>query len=301
MIVASDCEIGVAYLISCFFVNYREVIFVVKIKISLLREKYVTFGFLKFRMRRYFIFLPFMAFLLINACKETEVVSEIIEEEAKTVLLRDSISFDLNGKHYGFTSEYQNGSIGYGNQGVNLRLSDTIATWYHAAGNQYWIGDRDSVQYFSYNKYASKNSDIHMNFYFVKNNKKSKMLHVGPMYYPLKNELFYQVGDLNYAVDFGRKGQQEGIALSLLVNQIDGGLTYSDKGMNQVSVLTTESQLGSKFKIEKVEEIKETDFVWIEGTFESNLYNVHEEKTFRVTDGYFRLKVYKYGNRLIFN
>ncbi|GEM_PF-1334323 len=262
-------------------------------------EKNVMFEFLKLNMNKYYFLLPIVAILLTSSCEKTEaVVTPEIIVEAKPAMLLDSISFVLNGKQYGFTSDdYIAVGSGHGNEGVNLRLSDTSANWSHSGpDHRYWIGAPDSVQYYSVSNYSFGDRDITARFYFIKNNRISEMLKSGGMYYPRKSALFYQERDYNYAVDFGRRGKQEGVALRMGVKGVGFGSTFSSKTMNQESKLTAESQLDSKFKILKVEEIKDSNFVWIEGTFDANLFNDNEEKSFRVTGGYFRIRVLKYGN-----
>lgn len=248
-------------------------------------------------MKKSNLLLPLITLILAGSCNETEpIISEMIDlEEAKTVFISDSVSFVMKGKRYTSNPNLQHRNRSFGNQGVNLRLSDTMTQWYHTAPNgQYWIGAPDSVQYHMTHKIYMEEGQFKLTF--IANRRKAEMSQLGTMYFPRKYETFYQLGDYSYAVDFNRFGTQEGVAISLFIYDVGRGATFSDKSPNEKSNLTAASQGDSKFKITKITEIKGTNDVRVEGTFETNLFDKSESKAVRVTEGYFRSTLFKSGS-----
>jgi hypothetical protein len=50
---------------------------------------------------------------------------------------------------------------------------------------------------------------------FVKNFRRSNLLYIGAFYYPRFENNYYTAGDYKYALDFGREGKDEGVAIRL--------------------------------------------------------------------------------------
>lgn len=248
-------------------------------------------------MKRYTILLPFIALLFAASCKETEpIITDMVElEEARPVYLPDSVSFKVDGKTYTTDNKGAISSLGFGNSGINYRLSDTLAEWYSTAGNRYWIGAADSVQYTSMYKKQLDGGNI--GFTYIKNYRKSDTMKDW-MYLPKKDIGFYHLGKYNYALDFQRNNQQEGVAIEVRIdNVIFSGTSYTTKTLNQESTFSKIAQDDANFEILKIVDLKGTDFVRIEGKFEVNIFDSSEKKVLRITDGYFRSNVLKYGNR----
>lgn len=250
-------------------------------------------------MKKLHILLPLAALLLGSSCKKQDPVTvpEIPEVVTKSPFLKDSTSFTINGKQYTNALTNPGRSRGYGNRGVNLQLSNTNGEWSISAGyNEYWVGSADSVQYASNSSTWLKNSEGAITVSFIKKYKRDKALKLGNMYFPRTGVLFYTLGDYPYAVDFERAGKDEGVAIALSVNK-EPLTSYSQLSINKESKLTAESQVKSKFKILKIEEIKGTDFVVLEATFEATLFDKNENPI-KVTDGFFRITTAKAGEGL---
>lgn len=250
-------------------------------------------------MKKFQILLPLAAVLLGSSCKKQDPVAapEAPEVIKKSAFLQDSTSFTVNGKHYTNALINPGFSRGYGNRGVNLQLSTTNGEWSIAAGNnEYWVGSADSVQYSSDSKTMLKNNEGVIKVSFIKKYKKEKALKFGSMYYPRTGDQFYTLGDYHYAVDFERTGKDEGVAIELSVNN-ETLTSYSQLLMYKESKLTAESQSKSKFKILKIEEIKGTDFVVLEASFEATLFDKNENPV-KITDGFFRITTPKTGEKL---
>ena len=113
------------------------------------------------------------------------------------------------------------------------------------------------------------------------------------MYAPKIETEVITLGDQHYALDYEREGKDEGIAISLNLNGLN--LTsYSPLRIRIPSSLSAESHRDSKFKILKIEDLKGTDFMRIEAVFEGNLFD-ENEKSVKITNGFLRLTVLKYG------
>lgn len=247
-------------------------------------------------MKLYHNFLPLAIVLIASACQKTETIEEN-KVEIDLYSQSDSVSFYVNGKHY--TTE-ENSSIdefGFRNAGAKLRLSDTKGKWtYEGAGrNLYWVGAPDSIQYST--NYTNHFEEGSIGFHFVKNYKEIELVDDNNTLVPRKDKIFYKVGKYDYAVDFKRRNWDEGVAIELLLKDEGGRSTFSKLSNRFETHLNATSQNDSKFEILKVEEIKGTKLVMIEGKFEANLFDDQEQKMVRVTDGYFRSKVYRSGNR----
>lgn len=247
-------------------------------------------------MKRYFKLLPFAIILIVSACQKTEQLEESKIEE-NLYSKSDSVSFYINGKHYSTEVNSDIEEFGFRNGGANLRLSDTKGKWtYTAAGkDRYWVGEPNLIQYSTnYKNYFEEGS---IEFHYVKNFKEIELEEDGNSLAPSKNKIFYKVGKYDYAVDFKRRNWDEGIAIELFLNNIGERSSFSKLHNRYETKLNATSQSDSKFEITKVEEIKGTKLVMIEGKFEANLFDDEEQNMVRITDGYFRSKVYKSGNR----
>lgn len=250
-------------------------------------------------MKKLRILLPLVAVLLGSSCKKQNPITapEIPEVITKSAFLPDSTSFTVNGKHYINRLIRPASSRGYGNRGVNLQLSPTDGEWSISFGNsEYWVGSADSVQYSSDSRTWLKGDEGFIEVSFIKKYKRERALKLGSMYFPRIGDQFYTLGDYRYAVDFERTGNDEGVALRLSVNN-ETLTSYSQLSINNKSKLTAESQRNSKFKILKIDEIKGTDFVVLEATFETTLFDKNENPV-KVTDGFFRITTPKTGERL---
>ncbi|MCW2258771.1 MULTISPECIES: hypothetical protein [Sphingobacterium] len=247
-------------------------------------------------MNRYYKLLPLAIILLASACQKTETLEEN-KVEVDLYSKSDSVSFYVNGKHYTTEVDSDIEKYGYRNGGANLRLSDTKGKWtYGSAGKDlYWVGAPDSIQYStSYTNYFPGGS---IEFNYVKNYKEIELVEDSNTLVPRKDKIFYKVGKYDYAMDFKRRNWDEGVAIELSLKDLGGLTSFSTLANRFETQLNATSQNDSKFEILKVEEIKGTKLVIIEGKFEVNLFDDQEQKVVRVTDGYFRSKVYRSGNR----
>lgn len=228
------------------------------------------------------------------SCKKDNPVTKKPDTPAK-LAANDSVSFVVDGKLYATSSLTTYFSQMYGNRGTNLKLSDKPGDLYLSSGqaNKYWVGSADSVQYYSGNKIQT--SDFGITFSFIKNYKKENMMQRGSFYLPNLNEKYYDVKSYPYAIDFGRQGKDEGVAIEW-GNYKKGGSSFSPLSINQSSKLTADSQTGSSFKITKIEEVKGTDYIILEATFEANLFD-EKEQPIKISQGFLRLRALKYGFR----
>mgnify|MGYP001045943298 CR=1 FL=1 len=250
-------------------------------------------------MKKLYTLLPLAALLLASSCKKKDIVAapEPPEVIAKSRFLPDSTSFTINGKRYTNALRDPAASRGYGNRGVNLQLSPTNGEWSLSGGaNNYWVGVVDSVQYSSESTTMLEQTRGAIIVSFIKKYKKEHAFKLGSMYCPRPGDKFYTLGDYPYAIDFERTGKDEGVAIKLSVNN-EPLTSYSQLSINAKSKLTAESQNGSKFKILKIDEIKGTDFIVLEAAFEANLFDKNE-KSVKVTDGFFRITTPKNGERI---
>lgn len=250
-------------------------------------------------MKKTLLLLPLLVVLLATACKKDEVFVEpeipVVKEHG---FLTDSISFTLEGKRY--TNELAEPQSlfprGASNRGTNMRLSTVEGDWYLSSGGKYWVGAPDSVQYGSFSTTRLNQDAGEIEVEFVKNLRRSNLLYIGAFYYPRFENNYYTAGDYKYALDFGREGKDEGVAIRLSLSTLGKLTSYSPNYLFQESKLTAESQLNSTFKVLKVEEIKGTDYVIIEARFEVNLFD-EKENPVKITEGYFRISALKCGNR----
>jgi len=249
-------------------------------------------------VKNLYFLLPIAAILLVSSCKkDSPVITKTPDVAVVKRLNTDSVSFIVNGKLYTNSSDYGYFSREYGNSGTNLKLSSSPGDWYISGGKKdtYWVGTADSVQYHSSSLATLKGDDGGIRFAFIKNNKRANMLLRGAFYVPNINENLYTLNDYKYAIDYGREGKDDGVAITFLnAGQIMS--SYSPISINAKSTLTAESQKDAKFKITKIEEVKGTDNVIIEATFEANLFDKDEKPT-KVTNGFLRLTTLKYGVR----
>lgn len=251
---------------------------------------------LSFKMKLYHKILPLAIVLIASACQKTETLEED-KVEVNLFSQSDSVSFYVNGKHYSTEPNSGLDEFGFRNAGANLRLSDTKGKWtYEGAGKDlYWVGAPDSIQYSTgYKSYFAGGS---IEFHYVKNFKEIELVEDNNMLVPRNDKIFYKVGKYDYAMDFKRRNWDEGVAIELFLKDIGERTTFSTLANRFETQLNATSQNDSKFEILKVEEIKESKLVIIEGKFEANLFDYNEQKMVRITDGYFRRKVYKSGNR----
>lgn len=228
------------------------------------------------------------------SCKKDSPVIKKPETPAK-LSANDSVSFVVDGKLYATSSLTTNFSQMYGNKGTNLKLSDKPGDLYLSSGqaNKYWVGSADSVQYYSGNKIQT--NDFGISFSFIKNYKRANLMQRGGFYVPNLYENYYAAKSYPYAIDFGRQGKDEGVAIEW-GNYQKSGSSFSPLSINKSSKLTADSQTGSSFKITKVEEVKGTDYVILEATFEANLFD-EKEQPVKISQGFLRLRTLKYGIR----
>ena len=243
-------------------------------------------------------FLLFLAIILVaSSCKKDSPVAPKNTGPRKvTEAVNDSVSFVVDGKFYANPSDYTPFSFAFGNKGTDLKLSSTPGDWFLSGNNNmYWVGAADSVQYFSGFKTLLNNNSAGIEFSFIKNYRRANILYSGSFYVPNTYENFYALGDNKYAVDFGREGKEQGVAISLGT----GGkslTSFSQLWISDASTLTAESQQNSSFKITKIEAVKGTNNIIIEATFEANLFD-KDEKPVKITNGFLRFTTLKYGNR----
>jgi len=243
-------------------------------------------------MKKLHLILPVALVLLASSCKKNNAVTIPELVATKKHFASDSSSFTINGKSY---SSGPNGSIsrGTGNRGTNMKLSTKDGDWSISNGHDYWVGAVDSVQFYRFYENYLDNAQGSITFSFIKNYKRSSLEGGGFWYTPKIGTEVITLGDQNYALDFEREGKDEGIAIKLHLN----GQTltsYSPLFIRIPSSLGQESHRDSKFKILKIEDIKDTEFMRIEAVFEGNLFDKNE-KPIKITDGFLRLTVLKKG------
>lgn len=245
-------------------------------------------------MKKTHLILPLTAMLLASSCKkkETAIAPENPEVITKSAFRPDSTSFTIDGKRYTSVLINPTASRGYGNRGVNLQLSTIPGDWSIGVGKNYWVGDPDSVRYYSNSKTVLEQDGM-VTLSFIKKYKRAHALKLGNIYYPNTGAKFFTLGDTPYAVDFERRGRDEGVAIELWLNN-NTLTTYSQIPIYMKSELTTESQSKSKFKILKIEEIKGTNSIVLQATFEATLFDKNENPV-KVTDGFFRVTAKKDG------
>jgi hypothetical protein len=246
-------------------------------------------------MKYLYLLLLLPMLLLASACKKDNPVVSPPKAAAVKPRANDSISFVIDGKWYNPSSDTTYFGPLYGNKGTNLRLSDKPGDWFLRSwqANKYWAGAADSVQYFTGCDFRT--SRFGATFCFIKNYNIAETIKSGGMQVPKTTENYYAIKDYTYAADFGREAKDEGVAITI-GNYNKGGSSFSPLQINKKSKLTTDSQKGSSFKIIKIEEVKGTDYIILEATFEANLYN-EEEESIKVTNGFLRLRTLKYGFR----
>jgi hypothetical protein len=245
-------------------------------------------------MKNIYILLPLLIVLLISACKKNEVIVEPEIPELEIKYPGDSISFTIAGKHY--TNEPVNPRLtgGYSNRGTNIKRSAIDGDWAWYLGGEYWVGASDSVQYSSFSKTNLKNDEGNVTFEFAKVYPRNAMLYIGGFYLPRTEENYYKIGDYKYAVDFGREGKNEGVAIAISLKKSGLLTSYSQYLLNKKSRLTADSHLNSRFKIVNITEEKATDYIILEAEFEADLFD-EKEVSIKVTHGYVRLRVLKFG------
>jgi hypothetical protein len=245
-------------------------------------------------MKKKLLLLPLLVVLLATACKKDEVFVEPEIPELEIKYSGDSTSFTIAGKHY--TNEPVNPRLsgGYSNRGTNIKRSATGGDWAWYVGGEYWVGASDSVQYSSFSKTNLKNDEGSVTFEFAKVYPRNAMLYIGGFYLPRTGENYYETGDYEYAVDFGREGKNEGVAIAISLKKSGLLTSYSQYLLNKKSSLTADSHLNSRFKIVKITEEKATDYIILEAKFEADLFD-EKEVSIKVTHGYVRLRVLKFG------
>lgn len=243
-------------------------------------------------MKKLHLILPVALALLASSCKKDNAVTIPELVAPKKHFAADSSSFTINGKSYS-SGPSGSSSRGAGNKGTNMKLSTKDGDWSISNGHHYWVGALDSVQFYKFYENYLDNANGAITFSFIKNYKRTSLDKNGFLYAPKLATDVITLGDQNYALDFEREGKEEGIAISLSLN----GQTltsYSPLLIRIPSSLGRESQRDSKFKVLKIEEVKNTDLMRIEAVFEANLFD-ENEKPVKITDGFLRLTVSKYG------
>lgn len=244
------------------------------------------------QMKKLQLILPVALVLLASSCKKNNAVTIPELVATKKHFAPDSSSFTVNGKTYSF-GPYGSLSRGTGNRGTNMKLSTKNGDWSISNGRDYWVGAADSVQFYKSYENSLDNAQGSIRFSFIKNYKRASLVYNGILYAPKIESEVITLGDQNYALDYERQGKDEGIAINLSLKELN--LTsYSPLRIQIPSSLGVESHRDSKFKILKIEDVKDTDFMRIEAVFEGNLFDKNE-KPVKITNGFLRLTVLKYG------
>jgi hypothetical protein len=234
--------------------------------------------------------------LLATACKKDEVIVEPEIPELEIKYPGDSTSFTIAGKHYANELGTPTRSHGASNRGTNMKRSAKEGDWSWNLGGEYWVGAADSVQYSSFSKTTLDNDEGSVTFEFAKIYQRNSILYIGGFYLPRTEENYYTIGDYKYAVDFKREGKNEGVAIEISLRKLGLLTSYSQLLLTRKSSLTADSHRNSRFKIVKITEEKTTDYIVLEATFEADLFD-EKENAVKVTDGYIRIRVLKFGYR----
>nr|WP_067062578.1 hypothetical protein [Mucilaginibacter sp. L294] len=245
-----------------------------------------------------FLLLAVVLFTVSSCKKSSPVTPQKPNVDTQEHVVNDSVSFTINGKRYTNLLNPPSFTLNeFGNRGTNLKPSNTPGDWYIGRGNTYWVGNADSVQYYSAYTAVLQNNEGVIKFSFIKNNSRANMLKLGSFYLPKMNEDFYTLGKNKYATDFEREGKEQGIAISFGDLKSNTQAEIFDK-----PTITAEDQTGSTFKILKIEDVKGVELlrgmpsVIIEASFEANLFD-KDKNPIKITNGFLRFTAIKYGNR----
>lgn len=224
----------------------------------------------------------------ISACKKDAVPVE--PEEVKIV--KDSVSFLLNGKNY-VCSEQK--SVGVGNRQINIKPSMTLINdqdWEYHTGGFYWYGEKDSLLYDTF--FGLTSSDYHnrINISFSKKYHRNELpLRVFNVFVPSDNSKIFKAGLQPFAVDLNLENTMDGISIEVSIQDLKSQLsTYMPAFSILIRTdLTNDIQKNSRFEITKVQKLNEKLHL-LEGRFEVNLFD-EAGKMYKLENGFFRFPV----------
>jgi hypothetical protein len=229
--------------------------------------------------------ISMLAIFFLIACKKESsvIIAEPKSPEIVNSKVYDSCTYTINGKT--FICDVISGE-GRANKGANFNLSAN--TW-----------SIDSIQYsvffemtrYSYSETDKKN-DGAISIFFIQKYKKSQLIPKIGFLWPITDTAFYQTGFYNYATDYDRINNQNGVAF-YVINKTDTSFerlySYNPTYVGYSTNISDSCQNNSSFEIVK-SQILPNGFRALEVKFTANVFTRYEVAK-RLTNGYMRFTV----------
>ncbi|MDR6940376.1 hypothetical protein [Mucilaginibacter pocheonensis] len=233
-------------------------------------------------MKKLCLIYTLLLLSVFTSCQKDHVTKSDTSENKPPVIaaVHDSVSYTVDGKTYMVNSKSFSNPIS-GNQQVDQKVVNI------KNGSDYEIvGNPDSVLYYRVTNIFSTDGGLSISF-IKKYNKKD--IKIAFLYYPKFEEMLklYAVGKHPYAEDFGRENLQDGIALSLRVDD-KSFFSYPTHDLRHISKLKPGFQQGSTFEIISFNKATSGGYN-LEAKFTAVIAEDFTEDQKKVENGYLRL------------
>lgn len=218
-----------------------------------------------------------MALLCFAACKkENSVTDPPIEKSHKAEIIRDSVSYIIDGKLY--TASKYSSFWKHANLQPNSKVDSIIKNAYYISG------DKDSIMYSE--TFSIYNDHQSINFTFIKKYNKNAMT-TTILRQPNDMKDFYEIGGRNYALDYERDNSQNGIAIDLS----DQGFfkTYGSYSFRTPPTLSADAHKNSKFEIVSLKANKSGLYI-LEAKFNTTVFD-DKKGSKSIDNGYLRINL----------
>lgn len=240
----------------------------------------------------FYVFILQLAFL--NACKKSEIITETPKEQ----IIKESLSYKLDGEKFVFESPSAiKSEAGFSNHQINIKPYDNEIVGRRASyttGNKFWYGEKDSTMFAirqTWSNYESSNINQLQKFDFKiaftkKYANRELIIYPSLLLGPSNANIseLYNLGSKKFAFDFEKENTSDGVAISLYSSKFRFLYSYFPGFSVLVRpTLPKTIQNNSKFEIKKIDKI-DNEFSLLECEFELNVFD-EEGKAFRITEG----------------
>ncbi|MFI5453519.1 hypothetical protein ACHMWN_15350 [Pedobacter sp. UC225_61] len=218
----------------------------------------------------------FVVLLSLSACKKENTVNE-----PSITLLKDSVSYTVNGKKY-VSNKIERGST------LTTQSNTKITS---GVNFNYLIqGDKDSLLFIRDFTIKADKSFMILSFIKVYNNSETEYTNEnngGYLNYPKNKTDIFSTGMYKYSTDFWRNNSISGIAIRLINNNGDFK-SYGQSDLGKPASVTQTDQIDSKFEIISIQK-RESDYL-LEAKFNLTVFDDNKQVQ-KIENGYLRFSV----------
>jgi hypothetical protein len=227
-------------------------------------------------------------FCLLFSCKKaslTQTGGNPVGIKIDSLTLKDSVAFNLNEQNAHIITNGSSGSSVFGNSQANRKIDSIIHQSY------YYSGNKDSTLYYSklniFSEHINPIDSIYgLSVFFIKKFGNNQLIKGSGIQIPVNPSVLYPPGTFQYATDYQRENNQNGIAIEIATKA--GTLySYNPTLFGLKTTLTGDIQKNSSFQLINCKKLSNGSYL-IEAKFSLNVFDKNE-KSIKIENGYLRV------------